>query len=430
MADYSKTTDTAASDFNVTPSDWRQVENMIKVVGVGGAGCNAVTYMYNQGVKGCSFIVCNTDAQALERSSVPTKIQLGNGRLGAGTDPIKGRKAAMETEDRIQELILDDATQMLFITAGLGGGTGTGAAPVIADMAKKKGILTVAVVTMPFNNEGNEAMTKAIDGLKSLEGLVDSLIVIKNEKLYDHYGELLIQDAFPKSDEVLSTAVRGITEIISRPGYINVDFEDIKTMMRGSGYALMGCGVGTGETRLEDAVKGAFESPLLNEYDLNTAKNVLVNITTGKNENGLTMEQLGELNEKIRKHTGKANNFKRGLVWDEDPDFGDQVRITAIVTGLQYNDILPPGVDQGNYINIDNDYTYDDTEPSDGMEGISLKGSAPGVMIGAGKKVNSRTFHFSDDSRPVLITEPGQDMSELERHSAIERAQQKKGEQQ
>lgn len=418
MPDYTDT------KFNITPNDWKQVENMIKVVGVGGAGCNAVTYMYDQGVKGCSFIACNTDAQALERSSVPVKIQLGHGRLGAGTDPIKGRKAAMESEEQIRELVLDDNTQMLFITAGLGGGTGTGAAPVIADLARQKGILTVAVVTMPFSNEGSEALTKAIDGLRSLEKLVDSLIVIKNEKLYEHYGNLLVQDAFPKSDEVLATAVRGITEIIGRPGYINVDFEDIKTMMRGSGYALMGCGVGSGPERLDQAVQEAFESPLLNEYDLKSAKYVLVNITAGHNERGLTMEELATLNDKIKDHTGKANNFKRGLVWDEDPDFGDQVRITAIVTGLQYNDILPPSEDQGNYICIDSGFIYDDSEPLDGMDGISL-GDTPsqGLMVSAGKKINSRTFRFTDGDKPALILGPGEDRSRLENHSAIERAQ-------
>lgn len=424
MSDYTDTT----QGLNITPCDWKQVESLIKVVGVGGAGCNAVTYMHNQGVKGCSFIVCNTDAQALERSSVPVKIQLGHGRLGAGTDPLKGRNAAMETEDRIKELILDNDTQMLFITAGLGGGTGTGAAPVIAELARQKGILTVAVVTMPFSNEGPEALTKAIDGLRSLEKLVDSLIVIKNEKLYDHYGDLLVQDAFPKSDEVLATAVRGITEIISQPGYINVDFEDIKTMMRNSGYALMGCGSGTGEDRLDQAVSEAFDSPLLNEYDLKTARNVLVNITTGKNDQGLKMEQLASLNEKIKEHTGKANNFKRGLVWDEDPDFGDQVRITAIVTGLQYNDILPPGADQGNYICIENDFTYDPSESLEDPDGISLGESTTGqgVMVGSGKRANMRTFHFTEETKPVLILNDGQDRNALERQTAFERSMTKK----
>jgi len=417
-----------ADNFDFVPTNWQQVETMIKVIGVGGAGCNAVNYMYREGVKGCSFIVCNTDAQALERSSVPTRIQLGHGRLGAGTDPLKGQKAAQESADKIKELVLDSGTQMLFITAGLGGGTGTGAAPVIADLARQAGILTVAVVTMPFNNEGNEALTKAIDGLKSLEKLVDSLIVIKNEKLYEHYGDLLVQDAFPKSDMVLATAVRGITEIISRPGYINVDFEDIKTMMKNSGYALMGCGKGSGKDRLDIAVKEAFESPLLNEYDLKTAKHVLVNITVGKNDQGMKMDELGELNNKIREHTGKANNFKRGLVWEEDPSIGDEIRITAIVTGLQYTDILLPGEDQGNYININNDFVYDPGNEGEDGEGISLgvNISGQGTMVGAGRKANSRTFRFCDDETPALILKAGDDRSALEQHTAIERQEKAK----
>ena len=400
---------------------------MIKVIGVGGAGCNAVNYMFREGIKGCSFIVCNTDTQSLNGSPVPTKIHLGHSVLGAGTDPLKGQKAAQESMDTIKEVVIDSGTQMLFITAGLGGGTGTGATPVIAEMAKQAGILTVAVVTIPFSHEGNEALTKAIDGLKSLEKLVDSLIVIKNEKLYEYFGSLLVHDAFPKSDEVLATAVRGITQIISRPGYINVDFEDIKAMMKNSGYALMGCGEGTGKDRLDMAIKGAFESPLLNEYDLKTAKHVLVNITAAKNEQGLTFDELGALNAKIREHTGKANNFKRGLVMEDDPQIGDRVSITAIVTGLQFHDIVLPGEEQGNYININNDFTYIPNPDGDDGEGISLgqSWSAQGTMVGSGRKANSRTFRFCDDEAPTLIGMEG-GRTILENHSALERAEKKK----
>ena len=199
-------------DNMVTPSDWVPVDSIIKVIGVGGGGCNAVDYMYRQKIEGCTFIVCNTDSQALDNTDVPVKIQLGTG-LGAGCDPTKGRNAALDSQDIIKEKVLEN-TEMLFITAGMGGGTGTGAAPVIASMAKKKGILTVGVVTIPFKNEGGEAMSKAIDGINELEKNVDSLLIINNEKLYDFYGDMLIQDAFPKADEVLATAVRGITEII------------------------------------------------------------------------------------------------------------------------------------------------------------------------------------------------------------------------
>ena len=246
---------------------------------------------------------------------------------------------------------------MLFITAGMGGGTGTGAAPVIAAMAKKKGILTVGVVTIPFKNEGNESMSKAIDGINELEKNVDSLLIINNEKLYEYYGDILIQDAFPKADEVLATAVRGITEIIKKRGYINVDFKDVKAMMKNSGMALMGCGTGTGKDRILEAVKGALESPLLNDFDLKTAKNVLVNITVGRNEKGLQMKQLEEINTLIKEYTGNANNFKRGIVFDDDPEFGDRVNITVIATGFKMSMLLPMN-DLGNIILIDHDFEY------------------------------------------------------------------------
>ena len=196
------------------PDDWKQSQSIIKVIGVGGGGCNAVNYMYNQKIEGCSFIVCNTDAQALAASPVPMKIVMGSKGLGAGTDPAAGRNAALESQDEIITKVLECGTKMLFITAGMGGGTGTGASPVIAKMAKDRGILTVAVVTIPFKNEGNESQSKAIDGIRELEKNVDSLLIINNEKLYDFFGDTLIQEAFPKADEVLATAVRGIIEVI------------------------------------------------------------------------------------------------------------------------------------------------------------------------------------------------------------------------
>ena len=282
-------------------SNWTPIQSMIKVIGVGGGGCNAVNYMYRQKVEGCSFIVCNTDPQALDESPVPVKIHIGE--HGAGTDPVLGRNAALEAQEQIEKIALSEGTQMLFITAGMGGGTGTGAAPIIAKMAKDKGILTVAVVTIPFSNEGDMALSRAIDGIHELVKNVDSLLIINNEKLYDFFGSLLIHEAFPKADEVLATAVRGITEIIARPGYINVDFQDIKTMMKNSGMALMGVGTGSGENRIEDAVQGALRSPLLNDFDLTTARNLLINITCGKNEKGLTMDDLKEINARIADYT-------------------------------------------------------------------------------------------------------------------------------
>ena len=406
---------------NIVPENWATSDDIIKVLGVGGGGCNAVNYMFTQGIKGCSFVVCNTDAQALKGSPVPVKIQMGRG-LGAGTNPINGRNAALESQDQIEKVVLDTHTKMLFITAGMGGGTGTGAAPVIAKMAKDKGILTVAVVTLPFLNEGNEALSRAIDGIHELEKNVDSLLMINNEKLHEYYGNQLIQDAFPQADEVLATAVRGIVEIIKKPGYINVDFKDVETMMKNSGMALMGCGVGSGKDRIEDAVRAAFESPLLNDFDLKSAKKVLVNITCGHNEQGLTMDDLNEINKKIDEYTGRANNFKRGLIWDDDPEIGDTIRITSIVTGLRFSDVIGPARDMGNYIMIGRSFEYNKAATAR-AEGISLFEDAGSQQIGFNNKSNVRYFKFDPDEKPALIVASNESRAELENVPAIRRAQ-------
>ena len=375
-------------------SDWTPIQSMIKVIGVGGGGCNAVNYMFRENVEGCSFMVCNTDRQALEESPVPIKIHIGRNALGAGTDPTKGRNAALEAQEQIEKVVLNEGTQMLFITAGMGGGTGTGAAPQIAKMAKDKGILTVAVVTIPFENEGDMALSRAIDGIHELVKNVDSLLIINNEKLYDYFGGLLIHDAFPKADEVLATAVRGITEIISKPGYINVDFEDIKTMMKNSGMALMGCGIGSGENRIEEAVQGALHSPLLNDFDLTTAKNLLVNITCGKNENGLTMDDLKEINAKIADYTGNVvNKFKTGLVWETDPEIGDKVKITAIATGFKVNDLSKiTKTDLGNLIIIGKDFKFEKKNMV-GAEEVNISDLPSGMkMIGYNAADNVKRY--------------------------------------
>ena len=404
----------------ITPSDWNQENSIIKVIGVGGGGCNAVNYMYRQNIKGCSFVVCNTDAQALQTSEVPVKIQMGQNGLGAGTDPTAGRNAALESQEEIAQKVLDCGTQMLFITAGMGGGTGTGASPVIAKMAKEKGILTVAVVTIPFKNEGNESQSKAVDGIHELEKNVDSLLIINNEKLYQFFGDTLIQEAFPKADEVLATAVRGIIEVISCPGYINVDFQDVCKMMRNSGMALMGSGEGTGPDRLADAVKGAFESPLLNDFDLKTAKNVLINITTGNNEKGAKMSDLEKIDDMISEYTGDANHFKKGIIWDSDPDFGDKIRITAIVTGFDM-DLGGLGLnkDLGNLVIIDEGFQWD---LSDHGTEVSIPGGAETIKIGYNNSDNARKFNFASDVKPVLCVEPGEKRSDLEITPAIRRS--------
>ena len=400
----------------VLPDDWNPENALIKVIGVGGGGCNAVTYMYNQQIEGCSFIVCNTDSQALQKSNVPTKIQLGEG-LGAGTDPIGGRNAALESQDAIARIALDSGTKMLFITAGLGGGTGTGASPVIAKMAKDRGILTVAVVTIPFANEGNESQSKAVDGIRELEQTVDSLLIINNEKLYEFFGDELVQDAFPKADEVLATAVRGIIEIISKPGFINVDFKDVTNMMRGSGMALMGTGEGRGEHRLEDAVKGALESPLLNDFDLKTAKNVLINITVGRNDKGVKMSDMEKINKLIGEYTGNANKFKRGIIYEDDPEFGDRVRITAIATGFDMGTLGNiTDVNLGNIIVIDPGFTWTRSTAEKGE--VELP-EIPITKIDFNTTANTCKFNY--DTAPRLYVRKGEDLSLLRNVPAIRR---------
>lgn len=406
-------------DIEVTPSDWIPEDSNIKVIGVGGGGCNAVNYMYNKKVQGCTFVVCNTDKQSLEKSPVPIKIQLGSG-LGAGCDPTEGRNAALNAQKLIEEKLFATHTDMLFITAGMGGGTGTGASPVIAAIARNKGILTVGVVTIPFKNEGNESLSKAIDGIYELQKNVDSLLIINNEKIYTHFSKLLLQEAFPQTDEVLSTAVQGITEIINKPGYVNVDFKDVKAMMTGSGMALMGCGTGKGKNRIKEAVDGALASPLLNDFDIKTAKNVLINITSGYNEEGLLMEDLAEIDRLMTEQLGeKANRFKRGIVYEMDPEFGDRVNITVIATGFEMrrlNEITDVKV--GNIIMIDSDFEYSkDVSLSSGE--VELP-ELPSQKIGFNSMSAKKEMNLGD-GKPVLLVGASDAKGDLENIAAIRR---------
>ena len=413
-------TDMNLSDFEVTPTDWVPENSIIKVIGVGGGGVNAVNYMYNKRIEGCTFIVCNTDSQSLKKSPVPVKIQLGSG-LGAGCNPTEGRNAALNSQQEIEEKILNTKTDMLFITAGMGGGTGTGAAPVIAAMAKNRGILTVGVVTIPFKNEGNESMSKAIDGIYELQKNVDSLLIINNEKIYTHYGSLLVHEAFPKTDEVLATAVQGITEIINKPGYVNVDFKDVKAMMTDSGMALMGCGKGEGKDRIREAVTGALASPLLKDFDITTAKNVLINITCGYNEKGLLMDDLAEIDRLMTEQMGEsANRFKRGIVYEMDPEFADKVNITVIATGFEMkrlNEITD--VKLGNIIVIDSNFTYKKGSAAT-EEGIDLP-EIQSRKIGFNSASIKTEFDFGQSGKPVLLVGEFDDKSELENTAAIRR---------
>lgn len=314
------------------PSDWVSSQSLIKVIGVGGGGSNAVSQMYRDGIRNVDFLVCNTDAQSLAQSPVPQKLQLGQeltrGR-GAGCNPEIARQAALESEEKIRDL-LQGGTEMVFVTAGMGGGTGTGAAPVIARIAKDLGILTVAVVTLPFRDEGFDFLKRALDGIHELEQHVDSLLIVDNEKLYKVFGELTIFDAFPHADNVLSTAVKGIAEIVSTTGFINVDFADVRMVMQDSGMALMGSGEASGDNRAVKAVEAAFASPLLNDADLSKSCNVLVNISSGA-EKGITMSELSQIMDYIKEYTGNVANFKRGVVRDDS--LGDAVHITIVATG-------------------------------------------------------------------------------------------------
>jgi len=308
--------------------------SIIKVIGVGGGGGNAVNYMHKNGIEGVDFVVCNTDAQALDKSDVPTKIQLGaelTEGLGAGSNPEMGRKAAEESIEKVKEL-LDANTKMLFITAGMGGGTGTGAAPVIAEAAKEKGILTVGVVTIPFSTEGGNRHKYAMQGLKELRKYVDTLLVINNDKLIEIYGNLTFTQAFAKANEVLNTATKGIAEVISQHLLVNIDLNDARRVLENSGTAVMGQATASGENRAIEAVKGALDSPLLNDNNIKGAKQVLLKIVTGDGEEEIRMMELSDIKQKIQEAAGCEVNIIEGI--GIDPELNGEVCVTVIATGF------------------------------------------------------------------------------------------------
>ena len=316
--------------------------SQIKVMGVGGGGSNAVNYMYEHGIKGVDFVICNTDLQALEASPIPTKIQLGKNLtegLGAGSNPDVGMKAAQESSDRICEL-LDANTKMLFITAGMGGGTGTGAAPVIAEIAREKGILTVAVVTHPFTNEGGYRKQYAKEGLNELKKQVDTLLIINNDKLIEVYGDLTLTQAFGKANEVLNTATKGIAEIISQHLLVNIDLNDARKVLENSGTAVMGQAQATGENRAIDAVSEALDSPLLNDNEIVGAQQVLLRIVTGSGDDEIKMSELGKIKNKIQQAAGRDVNIIEGI--GIDPDLGSAVNVTVIATGFETKTVNEP----------------------------------------------------------------------------------------
>jgi cell division protein FtsZ len=316
--------------------------SIIKVLGIGGGGNNAVNHMFERGITDVNFVVCNTDHQALTASPVPIKVQIGEALtegMGAGSQPEKGGKAAMENLDNVMDA-LGGNTRMVFLTTGMGGGTGTGAIPVIARACKEAGLLTIAVVTIPFKSEGKVRIRYAIDGITELKDHVDSLLVINNEKLREIYGNQGVSTAFAKADDVLTIAVKGIAEIITVAGYINVDFADVETVMKNSGVAIMGMGSASGENRAIRAIENALTSPLLNSNDITGAKSILINISSGKGDHELTMDELGEITDYMYEAASDDALIIRGL--SQDDTLGENISVIVIATGFEANSIFQP----------------------------------------------------------------------------------------
>ena len=341
--------------------------NVIKVIGVGGGGSNAINYMFQQGIMGVDFVVCNTDAQALEKSSVPIKIQLGASLtegLGAGANPEVGKQSAEESYEDLHTL-LSTQTKMVFITAGMGGGTGTGAAPIIARMAKDLDVLTVAIVTMPFQFEGKIRIEQAQKGMEELKNNVDSLIVINNNKLREVYGNLGFKAGFSKADEVLATAARGIAEVITHHYTQNIDLKDTKTVLTNSGSAIMGSASASGANRAQESIVKALDSPLLNDNKITGCKNVLLLIVSGEEE--ITIDEIGEINDFIQSEAGNNTNIIMGV--GEDPELGDNISVTIIATGFnsdQQHEIVNTEAKKVIYtLEEDQPFVHDLTEKSE-----------------------------------------------------------------
>jgi len=330
-------------------AEQRHNESIIKVIGVGGGGSNAVNFMYKQGIKDVDFAICNTDYQALDNSDIPVKVQLGatlTEGLGAGSKPERGREAAIESMSQIDEL-LTPKTKMIFVTAGMGGGTGTGAAPIIAQAAQDKGILTVGIVTIPFKFEGPKRIRQAIAGLEHMQNAVDALLVIKNDRLKEMYGDLGVSNAFARADNILAVGAKGIAEIITTHGHINVDFADVETVMRDSGVALMGSGNGQGEGRAVSAIKNALLSPLLNNNDIQGASDILINITSNPAKEA-TMSEVDSIQQYVLQLAGEDASVIMGL--GNDDTLEDEIHVTIIATGFSTDSLtLGSGADKKTY---------------------------------------------------------------------------------
>ncbi|PHN05218.1 cell division protein FtsZ [Flavilitoribacter nigricans] len=359
---------------------------IIKVIGVGGGGSNAVTHMYKQGIVGVDFAICNTDAQAMEMSPVPTRIHLGpdltEGR-GAGSKPNIGKLACEESIDEVRKY-LENNCRMLFITAGMGGGTGTGAAPIIAKAAKEMDVLTVGIVTLPFTFEGRRRTNQGMEGLLELKKHVDTLIVISNDKLRQIHGNLSLTDAFCQADNILTTAAKGIAEIITVPGYVNVDFEDVNTVMRDSGVAIMGTASAEGEDRARRAVDEALHSPLLEDNDIRGAQHILLNITSGTRE--VTMDEIFEITEFVQEEAGYGTDLIWGNCFDET--LGDKISVTVIATGFERHKFTQKKTGEDRVV-----VSLDDDEPNARPE---KKTGLADIGYEEDRTPSAQTFDFED----------------------------------
>ena len=362
--------------------------SIIKVIGVGGGGGNAVNHMYREGIHDVTFVVCNTDNQALEESPVPQKIQLGSEGLGAGNRPERARAAAEESLEDVKEM-LNDGCRMAFITAGMGGGTGTGAAPIIAKTAKEMNILTVGIVTIPFVFEGNKKIDQALDGVEEMSKHVDALLVINNERLRDVYSDISVMNAFGKADDTLSIAAKSIAEIITLRGTINLDFNDVKTVLKDGGVAIMSTGFGEGEGRVTQAITDALHSPLLNNNDIFNSKKVLFNISYSMNSD-LMMEEMNEVHEFMSRF-GKDVETKWGLYIDDS--LGEKVKFTILATGFGIKDV--PGM--SNKLSAEEQKRLEELEEEEQKKAERRDDFYPGSYKNNRKKGNYKIYIFTQE---------------------------------
>ena len=403
--------------------------SIIKVIGVGGGGSNAVNHMFTQGIEGVDFLICNTDAQAMETSVIPTRFQLGDSGLGAGAIPSVGRESALQRIEEIRE-ILQKNTKMLFITAGMGGGTGTGAAPVIASVARELDILTVGIVTIPFAFEGRKRRLLAEEGIQELKEHVDTLLIICNDKLRELYGDLKLSEAFQQADNVLTTAARGIAEIITVTGYINVDFEDVKTVMKNSGKAIMGSAQAEGQNRAIEAIKAALSSPLLNDNDIEGASNILLYITSGAEE--ISMDEVTEITDYIQNEAGSESE----IIWGNgiDESLQNKINITLIATGFDAH-IKKKARQQENKItyNLDDDIdinpppVLEETVPEVNQESIELIRKKPHERVLDEDILNVEEDEEKVDMEPISLIRKDIKESGAQQEEDLVKSEEEKG---